>query len=76
MNVFSNCHELLDIANMYNIMIHVFSYCGSADGWTEIPPDPDMVTLLGSSLAKELPDVTLYHSYDNHYGLIVKCKSF
>jgi hypothetical protein len=75
MNVFSNSHELLAMANMYNITIHVFTYGGLADGWTEIPPDPVMVTLLGSSIAKGLPDVALYHSYDNHYELLVKLES-
>ena len=75
MNVFSNSHELLAMANMYNITINVFTFGGSADGWTEIPPDPVMVTLLGSSIAKGLPDVALYHSYDNHYDLLVKRES-
>ena len=34
MTVFANTHELLAVANMYNIRIHVFSYGGLKDGWS------------------------------------------
>ena len=43
MMVWSNAHELVAMANLYNITIEVFSYGGSKDAWTEICPDPDIV---------------------------------
>ena len=59
MTVFANTHELLAVANMYNITIHVFSYGGSKDGWSEVPPDPHMVALLGSASGQWVPEVAL-----------------
>ena len=75
MTVFANTHELLAVANMYNIRIHVFSYGGSKDGCCEVPPDPHMVALLGSASSQWVPEVALYHSYDSHYDLLVKRES-
>ena len=75
MTVFSDAHELLAMANMYNIRIHVFTYGGTTDGWNTVHPDPEMVSLLGSSSGLKLPDVSLYHSYNNHYDLLVERES-
>jgi hypothetical protein len=75
MTVFAHTHELLAVANMHNIRIHVFSYGGSKDGWSEVPPDLHMVALVGSASGQWVPEVALYHSYDSHYDLLVKRES-
>ena len=37
--VFSNSHDLLAMANLFNMRIRVFSYGGPKDRWDEICPD-------------------------------------
>ena len=67
--VFSDYHELLAMANLYRINIHVFTYGGSKNWWYQVKPDEDMMLKLNS--AKEsYPDVHLYHSFDNHFDLL------
>ena len=73
LKVYSNTHELLAMANLYNIRINVFSYGGSGeDGWTQICPDPKMVSEAQAKLGQCIQDAALYHSYDTHYDLLVK----
>ena len=71
--VFSNYHELLAMANLYNITIHTFTYGGpKGDSWSVVHPDPKMVSESQKKLGKCIPDVALYHSYETHYDLLVK----
>ena len=71
---FSNCQELIAIANMLNINIKVFSYGVSGDAdrceWTEINPDPEMssAALFPKGL---IPDMFLYNSDQSHFDLLV-----
>ena len=72
LKVYSNAHELVAMANLYNITISVFSYGGPKDEWTQIPPDPVMVADAVAKLGKCFPDLALYHSHNTHYDLLVK----
>ena len=40
--VFSNSHELLNMANLFNINVNILTYGGPEDKWTTIYPDPEM----------------------------------
>ena len=63
MNVYSNTHELLAMANLYNVNIHVFTNGGPGeDSWTTISPDPEMVAKDEAKFGKWIPDISLYHS--------------
>ena len=67
--MFSDYHELLAMANLYRINIHVFTYGGSKNWWYQVKPNEEMMLKLIS--AKEsYPDVHLYHSFDNHFELL------
>ena len=70
--VYSNHQELQATANLYNINIHIFTYGGDSDRWTEIVPDAEMVAEVDARVGKLIPDMVLYHSQDTHYDLLVK----
>ena len=57
--VYSNSQELLAVANLFQVKIHIFTYKGKDGSWSEIGPHPEM-----SSSAKFgtdwAPDVYLY----------------
>ena len=40
LKVYSNGHELMAIANLFNIRIHIFTYKGKTGGWNVLSPDP------------------------------------
>ena len=67
--VFSNSHELLAIATVFNININVFTFGGIEDTWSQITPEPSLVD---EKALKLLPDMDLYHSFESHYDLLVK----
>ena len=70
--VYTNSHELLATANLFNVNINIFTYGGSEDKWTEIRPDPEMVADAEVKLGKLIPDIALYHSFETHFDLLVK----
>ena len=70
--VYSNTQELVAMANIYNININIFTYGESENRWTEISPDPMMVSGADVNLGKWIPDMFLYHSSQCHYDLLVK----
>ena len=75
---YSNSHELLAIANMLNMKIHIFTYGirGNSDnwGWNSIFPDPEMAQYSKFGQGT-LPDMLLYNSDSTHYDLLVKDNS-
>ena len=68
LKVYANYHELLAMANLYNVKIKVFTYGGPVDEWREVSPDPHIV----ASDGQWVPDVALYHSHETHFDLLVK----
>ena len=66
--VYSNCHDLEAIANVFNIKIKIFTFRGESSHWSEIHPDPQMV----EQAAIEMPEMALYHSDECHYDLLIK----
>ena len=71
LNVYSNGHELLAVANMFKINIHIFTYEGKVGRWTEVGPDPAFPSP-PDIVANWAPEMFLYHSNNNHYDLLVK----
>ena len=53
--VYSNTQELVAMANIYNININIFTYGESENRWTEISPDPMMVSGADVNLGKLIP---------------------
>ena len=73
LKIYSNCHELLGLANLYNVKIKVFTYGGPfEDRWSIIHPDADLVSKESQNLGRFLPDVALYHMFETHYDLLVE----
>ena len=73
LKVFSNCHELIAIANLYNIKINIFTYGDGPVRWTQLCPDPQFVS--SGEIGKWIPDMAVYYSYNSHYDLLVKDES-
>ena len=75
---YSNSQELLVIANMLNIKIHIFTYGIGGDnkrwGWNSIFPDQKM-SGFSEFNPGTVPDMLLYHSDNNHYDLLVEDNS-
>ena len=69
MKAYSTGHELLAIANLFNIKIHIFTYKGKEGRWNEVVPDA-LVTS-SESAGNWASDMYLYHSENNHYDLLV-----
>ena len=71
LKVYSTGHEILAIANLFNIRVHIFTYKGNSGRWNVVHPDPasGASVELGASWA---PDMFLYHSNDIHYDLLVR----
>jgi len=74
LKVFADSHELVALANIYNISFNIFSYGKTEARWNKIDPDKNMVSLIGSPEGV-YPDVSLYHHFENHYDLLVGCDS-
>ena len=70
--VFSNTQELLAIANLFNINIHIFSYSGEKTWWSKVQPDPEMAATAELKYGKCVPDMFLYNEHNSHYDLLVK----
>ena len=72
--VFSNCQELVAVANVFNIKIHIFEYKGKDGRWSEIHPDPEMTStaIMDGSWA---PELFLYNNSNTHYDLLVRDES-
>ena len=66
LKVYTNYHELLATANLFNITISVFTYDGVNHYWSEIRPDQVMVSETENRFGKLIPDMALYHSSKNH----------
>ena len=73
--VYSNSEELLAIANLFNIKINIFSYHGKEGNWNQVCPDPIMATSAEVKFGKWAPDMSLYHSLDTHYDLLLSDNS-
>ena len=71
MKVYSTGHELLAIANMFNIRIHIFTFEGKEGKWNEVVADHEVTPAERDGLDYET-DMFLYHSKNNHYDLLVK----
>ena len=68
---YSNGQELLAVANLFNMNIHIITNEGREGSRSGVGPDPDM------SSAAELkgnlvPDLFLYNSKNTNYDLLVK----
>ena len=75
LKVYANSHELLAVANLYNVAINIFTYGGgseSINGWSQILPDSEMVAETEAKLGKWIPDIALYYCSNSHYDLLVK----
>ena len=70
--VYSNSQELLAISNLFNVNINIFTYRGDQTWWTEVRPDPEMAATAEVKFGKWVPDMSLYHSYETHYDLLIK----
>ena len=68
---FSNCQELVAVANVFNIKIHIFEYRGKDGRWSEIHPDPDM-TSTATMVGSWAPELFLYNNSNTHYDLLVR----
>ena len=71
LNVNSAFHEIIAMANIFKIHIHVFTYVGDSGNWNYISPDPEMAATTEIEFKDFLSDMYLYHSDDNHYNLLV-----
>ena len=71
--MYTNSQELIAIANLFNINLNIFTYNGDDMMWTQVCPDPEMVS--SADFGKWIPDLALYHSQDSHYDLLVKVDS-
>ena len=70
--VYSNSQQLLAIANLFNIKINVFTYGNNQTRWSQICPDAEMSAKAEVRFGKWAPDMSLYHSDNTHYDLLVK----
>ena len=68
LKLFSNYHDVLAIANLYNIKIRILSYGGHEGYWREVCPDPKMA----NTDVTWVPDMALYHASEVHYDLLVE----
>ena len=71
LTAFSNCQELVAVANVFNIKIHIFEYRGKDGRWSEIHPDPDM-TSTATMVGSWAPELFLYNNSNTHYDLLVR----
>ena len=70
LKVYANYHDVLAIANLFNIKIDIFTYGDKDERWRQVCPDPEMAP--SAAYGKWIPDIALYHSYNTHYDLLVK----
>ena len=70
LKVYADSHEILAIANLFNIKINIFSYDDKVQVWSQVCPDPEFESK--NDYSKWIPDMSLYHSSDSHYDLLVK----
>ena len=71
LRAYSNCQELLAVANLFKININIFTYKGKDGWWSEVGPDSDMASS-AEMVATAVPDLYLYNNLDSHYDLLVK----
>ena len=65
--------DILALCNLFNITIFVFTFGANQEGtWSEIHPDPDLVSDLEFKFGKPVPDMYLYNYDDSYYDLLVK----
>ena len=70
--VYSNYQELLGLANMFSIKIHIFTFNENEERWSTVYPDPEFEVDMQVKFGKWIPDMALYHSEESHYDLLVK----
>ena len=70
--VYSNYQELLGLANMFSIKIHIFTFTGNEERWSTVYPDPEFEVDMELKFGKWIPDMALYHCDETHYDLLVK----
>ena len=70
LKVYTNAHELIAIANLYNIKINIFTYGDGPVRWSQVCPDPMFAS--DAEIGKWFPDMALYYCYNTHYDLLVK----
>ena len=69
LKVYSNFLDLLGLANMFKVNIHVFTFDKEDQShWNYISPDYSMFQ---SENKRRIPDMFLYHSKDDHYDLLI-----
>ena len=69
LKAYSNIQTLIAMANLYKINIHIFSFKEEKSNWYKVCPDPDFV--FSTKVKSNVRDMFLYHSYDDHYDLLV-----
>ena len=67
--VYSSYHDVLAMANVFNVYIHVFTFKDDYSDWFTVGPDSTIVDTSVSEFM--LPDMYVYHSKDTHYDLLV-----
>ena len=71
MKTYSNGHEIIAIANLFKMRINIFTFKEKECYWSSIYPDPDF-DFSSNMEPQGVSDLFLYHSYNNHYDLLVE----
>ena len=72
LQAYTNSHELLAVATIFNININIFTYNGNDGVWNKVSPDPEVKVGFESGGGNWVPDIFLYHNKYHHYDLLVK----
>ena len=69
LQAFSNIHDIIGAANIFNLNINIFTYGPKLENprWTQIVPNSDICD--GN---KQNLEVNLYHSDENHFDLLLE----
>ena len=71
--VYRRYHDLLALANIFNINISVFTYKNTSEGnWNFIEPDRVMVSKDVKNMGKCIEDMALYNSDEYHFDVLIK----
>ena len=75
LKAYSNGHEIIAIANLFKMRANIFTFKKEEYYWSSIYPDPDFG--FSSNMEPQgVSDLFLYHSYNNHYDLLVEPENF
>lgn len=72
LKVYTDSHEILALANLFKISIHIFSFGGKSVNWNHVSPDTNVDFNDINEHAVETSDMALYHNWENHFDLLIK----